>query len=74
MYLVCAMVLWTPHPIYINDCILDYCQCNEEDREGREDREDGEDCYCNSLATYAAVCASSGVVIPSWRDDYLCCK
>ena len=59
---------------YIYDCILDYCQCNEEDREDREDREDGEDCYCNSLATYAAACASSGVVIPSWRDDNLCCK
>ena len=46
---------------YINDCILDYCQCSEEERE---------DCYCNSLSTYAADCASRGVVISNWRNFF----
>ena len=45
--------------VYIRDCGLDYCQCSEEDRE---------DCYCNSLSTYAADCASNGVIIPNWRN------
>ena len=46
---------------YIKDCMLDYCQCSEEDKE---------DCYCNSLSTYAADCASNGVVIPNWRNSF----
>ena len=50
--------------VYINNCILDYCQCSEEDREN---------CYCNSLSTYAADCASNGITIPNWRK-FLCCK
>ena len=46
---------------YIKDCMLDYCQCSEEDRE---------ECYCNSLSTYAADCASNGIVIPKWRNSF----
>ena len=46
---------------YIKDCMLDYCQCSEEDRE---------DCYCNSLSIYAADCVSNGVVIPNWRNSF----
>ena len=49
---------------FIDGCTLDYCQCSEEDRE---------DCYCNSLSTYAAACASNGVVISNWRNTS-CCK
>ena len=49
---------------YIDDCILDYCQCSEEERE---------DCYCNSLSTYVADCASNGLTIPNWRN-FLCRK
>ena len=50
---------------YINDCVYDYCHCNELDRP---------DCYCNSLAAYASACASNGVVIPNWRRDLMCRK
>ena len=49
---------------FINSCILDHCLCGEEERE---------DCYCNSLSTYAAACASSGVFINNWRN-FLCRK
>ena len=49
---------------YINNCVFDYCSCNETERE---------DCYCNSLATYAAVCAAKRIVIPNWREVF-CCK
>ena len=49
---------------YINDCIYDYCHCNDEDQLN---------CYCNSLAAYASACASNGVVIPNWIDE-VCCK
>ena len=46
---------------FVTGCKLDYCSCNEEDRE---------DCYCNSLSTYAAACASVGVIIPNWRNVF----
>ena len=46
---------------FITGCELDYCLCSEEDRE---------DCYCNSLSTYAAACASVGVIIPNWRNVF----
>lgn len=46
---------------YVNDCIFDYCSCNKTDRE---------DCYCNSLATYAAACAANRIVIPKWREAF----
>ena len=46
---------------FIDGCKLDYCLCSEEDRE---------DCYCNSLSSYAAACASNGVVISSWRNSF----
>ena len=56
---VCSSVV-DPKP-FIDGCILDYCLCHEEDRE---------ECYCNSLSTYAAACASSGVTISSWRNFF----
>ena len=46
---------------YINDCMLDYCLCSARERE---------ECYCNSLSTYAAACASSGIVISGWRNHF----
>ena len=46
---------------FIEGCELDYCLCSEEDRET---------CYCNSLSSYAAVCASNGVVISKWRNFF----
>ena len=49
---------------YIADCEYDYCLCKEEDRE---------ECYCDSLATYAAACAAAGIAL-DWRSDELCCK
>ena len=49
---------------FMKGCELDYCLCNDEDRE---------DIYCNSLSTYAAACASVGVIIPNWRN-FFCCK
>lgn len=49
---------------YVNNCITDYCSCNETDREY---------CYCNSLATYAAAYASKRIVISNWRKVF-CCK
>ena len=44
---------------FINDCIYDYCLCNEADRE---------ECFCNILANYAGACANNGIVINNWRD------
>ena len=49
---------------FVKNCIADYCSCNETDRE---------DCYCNSLATYAAACAAKSIIIPNWRKVF-CCK
>jgi len=49
---------------FIEDCKLDYCLCLERDREN---------CYCNSLSSYVAACASEGVIIPNWRK-FLCRK
>ena len=49
---------------FIDGCKLDYCLCSERDRE---------DCYCNSLTSYAAECASKGLIIPDWRN-FSCCK
>ena len=49
---------------FISDCIFDYCYCNEVDRMS---------CYCNSLTTYASVCADNGIVLPIWRHSQ-CCK
>ena len=59
---VCNSVV-DPRP-FIDGCLLDYCLCHEEDRE---------DCYCDSLSTYAAACASNGVIISNWRN-YFCRK
>ena len=43
---------------FIENCMFDYCLCNDVDRE---------DCFCDSLATYAAACAAAGVPPPNWR-------
>ena len=52
-----------PQP-FINDCIDDYCIfCDDADKD---------DCLCNSLATYASVCAAAGIVLQNWRDSYCC--
>ena len=49
---------------FFDECVLDYCFCDDADRE---------DCYCNSLAIYAATCASNGIIVPNWRE-FLCRK
>ena len=49
---------------YIANCEYDYCFCKEEERD---------ECYCESLATYAAACAAAGVII-DWRSNNLCRK
>ena len=50
-----------PQP-FINDCIDDYCLfCDEDNRD---------DCHCCSLATYASVCATTGVPLQDWRDIF----
>ena len=46
---------------FIDGCKLDYCLCNEKDRE---------DCYCNILSSYVTTCASKGVIIPNWRNFF----
>jgi len=46
---------------FIDGCNLDYCLCDTRDRE---------DCYCNSLSSYASICASKGVIIPNWRNFF----
>jgi len=46
---------------FIDGCIFDYCLCSESIRE---------DCYCDSLAVYAATCASNGIIIPNWRNSF----
>jgi len=50
---------------YRRNCIVDMCACNEEDRE---------QCYCESLAAYAAGCAARGVALPDWRERFNCRK
>ena len=57
---------------FINNCVFDFAHCNALNQET---------CYCDSLATYAAACASAGVTPPNWRRFYcrkfihtpLCC-
>lgn len=46
---------------YIENCEFDYCCCSEADRE---------DCYCDSLAAYAAACAAAGVSLSTWRNSF----
>ena len=50
---------------YINDCVVDGCNCEEEDREG---------CFCGSFAAYASACTSAGVPVPGWRSLLECRK
>ena len=46
---------------FIENCMFDFCLCNNADRE---------DCFCDSLATYAAACAAAGVPPSNWRRLY----
>ena len=48
---------------YIENCELDYCNCNDDNRE---------ESYCNSLAAYAGVCATNGVIIQNWCNNNCC--
>ena len=48
---------------YIADCEYDYCFCDEDDREN---------CYCDSLATYAAACAAAGIVLEWYSEIQQC--
>ena len=48
---------------FIRDCVFDYCNCVG----------DRENCYCDSLATYAAACELVGSPLLHWRELY-CCK
>ena len=59
MFTVCNNTI-NPIP-YINDCVYDWCYCNEEDKES---------CLCNSLSNYAATCANNGIVIPDWKNSF----
>ena len=59
MFTVCNNTI-DPIP-YINDCVYDWCYCNEEDKES---------CVCNSLSNYAAACANNGIVIPDWENSF----
>ena len=52
--------LLDPTP-FIRDCVFDYCTCNDTKLE---------ECYCESLAAYAAACAAVGATISDWRDFY----
>ena len=70
VFTACNVVV-DPTP-FINNCVFDFTHCNALDQET---------CYCDSLATYAAACASAGVTPPNWRRFYcrkfihtpLCC-
>ena len=46
---------------FSDNCIFDYCNCNEEDRE---------ECYCESLKTYSSACSTVGAVIPDWVENF----
>ena len=52
--------LLDPTP-FIRDCEFDYCNCNNKDRR---------ECYCESLAAYAAACTTVGAIISNWRNLY----
>ena len=56
-FLPCNSLL-DPTP-FIRDCVFDYCNCNEPNIQ---------ECYCNSLATYAAACTTVGAIISNWRE------
>ena len=46
---------------FIENCMFDFCLCNDENID---------DCFCDSLATYAAACAAAGVPPSNWRRFY----
>ena len=51
------------HEEFVEACIYDYCVT------GRD-----EEYFCDAISSYAAQCASAGVVIPNWRTPSFCCK
>ena len=59
VFQVCHSIV-DPAP-FVDGCVLDYCLCSMSDRE---------ECYCNALSVYAAVCATSDIIIPNWRDSF----
>ena len=52
--------LLNPSP-FIRNCIFDFCDCNKTNRQ---------ECYCESLAAYAAACSTVGAIVPNWRNSY----
>ena len=45
--------------IYIENCVVDGCNCESEDQEA---------CFCESFAAYASACTDAGVPVPGWRN------
>ena len=52
-----------PYP-FVDACFHDDCVCNEQNLEK---------CYCNSVLTYAAICATHGIILPT-QINLNCCK
>jgi len=50
---------------YMEACVSDYCHCAEEDKEK---------CFCDTVHTYAAQCASKGIIISNAIISNICCK
>ena len=61
-FLFCNSLL-NPLP-FIRNCVLDFCGCMNANRQ---------ECYCESLAAYAAACSTVGATVSNWRNSY-CCK
>ena len=57
VYSSCNLLL-DPTP-FINNCVFDYCNCNSSNHQ---------ECYCESLAAYAAACTTVGAIISDWRN------
>jgi len=51
--------------VYIMDCIVDGCNCEEEEREV---------CFCASFAVYASACTAAGVPVTGWKSLLQCRK
>ena len=50
---------------FFNDCVVDGCNCEEEDKTA---------CFCENFAAYAAVCTAAGVPVTGWRNLLECRK
>jgi len=48
---------------FFEDCVFDYCVTERD-----------EEYFCDAISSYAALCASEGVVIPNWRTPSFCRK